>query len=1033
MRRRADPRGEAKRPAAAGAPAGLLLALAASAAVLAGCASSRSGTPDNEPTLKTLAGRQVAVQRDTGIVADEARAIAAWRRFLESTPAVRGMPERAQAMRRIGDLEMERTDSLVARGEGGTTAAGAPDYAAAVERYQAYLAAYPEAADRDRVLYQLARAQEQGGALAEALATLDALVAAHPGTVHRDEAEFRRGELAFAGRDYATAEAAYGAVLAGQADGAFRSRALYMQGWSRFKQGRLDEALQSFFGVLDLTLGPAVAAADGDAGDAPKQSADAHPAASDAEADSALDEAGLGELGRLSRADRELVADTLRVTAISLVGLDGAEAIPPHVQDASRRAWQVHVYRALSGLLLRQERYADAADTLVAFARREPEDRQAPAMDNRAIELLQAHGFPMQALEGKRGFATRYAAGADYQRANPAGWDEARPLLRSHLAELARHHHALALQARQAALAPGAAPAKGGKPALPAAAPAVPAQAAAPVGLPPSAEADVREALRWYRQLIASFPGEPETAAQHFLLAELLYDDRQYAEAAAAYEAAAYDYAPHARSADAGYAALLAQAARERDADPAVQRAAREAGVASALRFVERFPEDGRRAAVLTRAAEQRFALGDAAGAGDLAERVLALDPPAAEAQRRVAWTVLAHGRFDRGQYAQAEQAYAEVLKLVPPQDAAHAGLVERQAAAIYRQGEQARDAGQSRDAVAHFERIAQVAPQSDVHAAAQYDAAVALLGLKDWAGATPLLEDFRRRFPQHALQAEIGPKLALARLEQQQWAEAADEFERLAAQRRAHEPELARDAAWQAAELREKSPAQGRPRAEAALGWERYLKDWPQPLEAAVEARQRLATLARQDGQAAREASWLQALVKADHEGGAARTPRTRTLAAHAALKLAELSLAAFREVALVEPLQQQLRLKKARMETALQAYAAAADYGIAEVTTAATFETASIYQDFGAALLKSERPKALSAEELEQYDVLLEEQAFPFEEKAIELHELNAHRVGEGLYDRWVQRSFAALGSLRPVRYGKAERVEEDIDAIR
>ena len=74
------------------------------------------------------------------------------------------------------------------------------------------------------------------------------------------------------------------------------------------------------------------------------------------------------------------------------------------------------------------------------------------------------------------------------------------------------------------------------------------------------------------------------------------------------------------------------------------------------------------------------------------------------------------------------------------------------------------------------------------------------------------------------------------------------------------------------------------------------------------------------------------------------------------------------------------------------------AADYGVAEVTTAATFHTAALYQDFGKAMLASQRPKKLSKAELEQYNVMLEEQAFPFEEKATELHEVNATRAADG-----------------------------------
>jgi hypothetical protein len=119
--------------------------------------------------------------------------------------------------------------------------------------------------------------------------------------------------------------------------------------------------------------------------------------------------------------------------------------------------------------------------------------------------------------------------------------------------------------------------------------------------------------------------------------------------------------------------------------------------------------------------------------------------------------------------------------------------------------------------------------------------------------------------------------------------------------------------------------------------------------------------------------------------------------------------------------------------MEDVLKAYGSAADYGVAEVTTAATYHIAALYQDFGKALLASQRPKKLSKAELEQYDVMLEEQAFPFEEKAAELHEANAQRTRQGVYDEWVQASFKALAQLRPVRYGKLERSEGAIDAIR
>jgi hypothetical protein len=169
---------------------------------------------------------------------------------------------------------------------------------------------------------------------------------------------------------------------------------------------------------------------------------------------------------------------------------------------------------------------------------------------------------------------------------------------------------------------------------------------------------------------------------------------------------------------------------------------------------------------------------------------------------------------------------------------------------------------------------------------------------------------------------------------------------------------------------------------------------------------------------------SALQAVVQADAAGGEARTPGTRTLAARATLALTAPVQAAYQQVKLVEPLQKQLKLKKQRFEEALKALAAVAEYGVADTTTAATFQTAALYQDFGRAMLASERPKKLNKLELEQYNVLLEEQAYPFEEKAIALHEANAQRATAGLYDEPVRQSFAALATLKPGRWGRTER---------
>lgn len=940
------------------APSPRLLVVAV-ACLLTACSFGRRGTPDNEPTLKVLAGRSVAVEKDAVVGASEAQAIEAYTKFLAITDKAPQAPQRAEAMRRIGDLEMERADAKMADA---AASAPAPDYRAAIARYQAFLKTYPKDPANDRVLYQLGRAHEQGGDLETALKTLDRLVEDHPATTYRDEAQFRRGELLFTARDYPAAEKAYATVLASSSAGAknpYHDRALYMQGWSLFKQGRLDDGLRSFFAVLDLK----VAGREG--------------------------EGGIETLTGLSRADRELVEDTFRVTSISLANLQGAESIPAYMQPAERRAYEFRVYEQLGELYIRQDRTKDAADTFGLFARTWPLHAQAPQLQARVIDIYERGGFATLALAAKKDYVVHYGASGEFRRANPDGWKRAQPLVKTHLADLARHHHAAAQKSR--------------------------------------ASADYQEAVKWYRAGLDAFPTDADAAQNNFLLAELLFEDARFAQASTEYEKTAYRYPAHEKSADAGYAALLGYARQQKAAGAAEQPALQRNSVDSALRFAKSFPSDARSGAVLADAAEKLYALKDGEQAASVAERVLALQPAAADAQRRLAWTVLAHTAFERGAFERSEQSYAEVLRLVPEKDAARADLVERQAASIYKQGEQARAAGKERDAVGHFERVARAAPQSAVRATAQYDAAATLIALKDWDGAARTLEDFRQRFPNHPLQTEVGGKLAVAYIEKGQWSGAAGEFERVSAA--ASDPEVARNTLWQAAELHEKAGS----RAAAAKTYERWLAQNPQPLAPAVEARFRLAGIARQDGNATRELALMRDIFSADQAGGAARTDRTRYLGATAALALAEPVAEAYRKVALTEPLKRQLALKKAKMEEALKAYAAASDYGVADVTTAATYRTAVVYRDFGKALMASERPKKLSKVELEQYNVLLEEQAFPFEEKATELHELNARRATAGVYDAWVKSSFDALRELRPVRYGKNERSEGAVDAIR
>ncbi|NIA27622.1 MAG: hypothetical protein GWP02_06165, partial [Desulfobulbaceae bacterium] len=198
------------------------------------------------------------------------------------------------------------------------------------------------------------------------------------------------------------------------------------------------------------------------------------------------------------------------------------------------------------------------------------------------------------------------------------------------------------------------------------------------------------------------------------------------------------------------------------------------------------------------------------------------------------------------------------------------------------------------------------------------------------------------------------------------------------------------------------------------------------------IEARYRLLEIARSSGDNAAVTARLKEFVQVDALAGAQRSDRTRYLAAVSSLELAEPVRRRFTVFKLGQPLAESLKIKRSLMEDVIGVYTSAADYGVAEVTTAATFRLAEVYEQFGSDLMDSERPHELDEAALEQYELLLEEQVYPFEEKAIDLYKVNVNRTTDGVYDEWVKKSFERLAGLMPARYAKVERSEDVVTAL-
>jgi TolA-binding protein len=871
---------------------------------------------------------------------------------------------RAEALRRLGDLNLESSESE--RIERELITNEGLRATEAIHLYSALLKAYPKYERNDSVLYQLARAYELNAQPDKALASLDQLVASYPKSHYLDEAQFRRGELLFSSKAYPKAQGAYEAVIKIGSQSQFYNQSLYKHGWSLFKQGENEPSLDSFAGVLDSVL------------------------------ISKRNPPELIELETLSRPNRELVEDTFRVMSITFSYLDGPKSIDNFVKHRTPPGrlpppYSYLLYARLGDLYIEKERYTDAADSYRAFVLQDRNNEKAPLLEMQAIEAYQKGGFPQLVLQGKKEFVENYSFGTAYwQGRDVKNEPKVVAVLKTNLKDVAQYYHAQAQRTKNIA--------------------------------------DYQEAAKWYRSYLTSFPDDPDSAVTDFLLAETLFESKQYLDAATEYENTAYHYGNHEKAAAAGYAAVIAYGKQEETLSGDAKAAVHGRGLESSLKFAQAFPAHPESAAVLTRAATDLYTLKDYPRAIAAANTVLARQPPVDATKQRVAWTVIGNSNFEQGVFDQAEAAYGHAQTLMPAGDPERPVIVERLAASIYKQGEQKSKSGDSGSAVDDYLRVAALAPTSKVRANADFDAASLLIKDKQWDRAVVVLEDFRRNFPQSPLQPDVTRNLAVAYTESNHPGQAAAEFEKIA-QTPGESPDVQREATLQAADLYDKAGNTAKSRAML----EAFVKHFPQPLNPAMEARNRLSLMTAQAGDTTARDYWLRDIISADRAAGAARTDRSRALAARATLTLAIPAREEFRRIKLVIPLKKSLAEKRKAMEAALKAYEQAADYQVADVTTAATFESAELYRQLGKDLMSSERPKKLSKDELEQYDVLLEEQAFPFEEKAIKLHEVNTARAKDGTYDEWVQKSFSALAQLNPGRYGKVEIGEQLVESIR
>ncbi|MEJ2657104.1 MAG: tetratricopeptide repeat protein [Desulfobacterales bacterium] len=869
----------------------------------------------------------------------------------------------------------------------------------AIALYTKLLKQYPLYERNDQVLYQMSRAYEELGQIKEAMAVMERLVREFPRSRYIDEVQFRRAEYFFAHKHYLDAEDAYGSIVNIGVGSAYYELALYKLGWTFYKQELYEEALHRFIALLDHKVS-----------------------------------VGYDFAQTEDEQEKKRTEDTFRVISLSFSNLGGADSVVKYFSSLGKRSYEDSIYSNLGEFYFDKRRYADASATYNAFVSRNPFHKKAPNFHMRVIEIQAAGGFPSLVLDSKKKFATNYGLKAEYWKYfDPSDRPDVLGFLKTNLSDLANHYHACYQDPRQAKEKP----------------------------------ANFEEALHWYREFLVSFPADIESPSVNYHLADLLLENQSFGEAAVEFEKTAYDYPPHEKSSQAGYASVAAYREQLKSVSPDDKDTVKREVVRSSLKFADTFPKHEKAAVVLGAAADDLYGMKEYEQALGAANKLLDVFPDTDVDVVRDAWLVIGHSSYELLRYSEAESAYLKVLALLPEKDKTREALIDNLAAAIYKQGEQANVAQDYRLAADHFLRVSRVAPTSKIRPSAEYDAAAALIRLKDWDKATEVLLGFRNNFPGNPLQPEVTQKIAYVYRENNQFSLAANEYERI--ERESKDDEIRKEALLIAGELHEKEGNSVR----ALEVYRRYADYFPQPVDLNLETRNKIAEILKAKNDRKSYLNELEQIVAIDATAGSARTPRTRYLAGKAALVLAENTYETFLAVKLVKPLKDNLQKKKSLMKKAINRFNSLTDYESGELTAAATFYLAEIYSNFSKALMTSERPvltfdyyrvkpgdtlsaiakrydidvsriarennlnksnfivagkklkipRGLYPLELEQYELAMEEQAYPFEEKAIKVHQSNLALIKKGVYNEWIDKSLQKLAKFMPARYDKPE----------
>ncbi|WP_196137601.1 tetratricopeptide repeat protein [Aliikangiella sp. G2MR2-5] len=683
-----------------------------------------------------------------------------------------------------------------------------------------------------------------------------------------------------------------------------------------------------------------------------------------------------------TKTEKEQFDEYFRAIGLSFANLGGADFIYEYFSRHGDFPHIFHTYSVISDIYLKQERYSDAVKILESYRNFYPEDKNYPMAQFKVVQIWQQSGFKKNLFSAIERFYSLFNPANKYWLRVESGkikYNQISFALKNYILLTAEHFHSRYQQNKS--------------------------------------NLDMQSAKIWYNRYLKHYKDTALSEGVYFRYAELLRSSGDLKSSLSYYEKAAFD-GELVLNKDSAYQTLAISNNLYHRASGVNKSIFLKKQLTYAPLFIQMYSNDQRSDDIAVNTAQLAYENKLFSKTIDITS--LPLKAVTKENQLKID-ILKAQSHFHLNQYESSESAYSALLNRTQLSSKNRVDFSNRLALAIYSQGKEMKALGRVDDAINHFMRISVVTADNEIAATGMYDAIAMLMENNRWNDAVEAIRQFQSLYPKHKFNGEVTKKLSLAYLKLEKKDKAAEQFEKISDFEKNKEVKMA--ALWQAAELYSSQDKH----LSAARSLSKYANSYKKPFDQYMEALHRLIEIYQKLGNKKLLNTWRNRILKADKNASPSeKTDRTRYIAAITLLELAKEQKVRFSSQKLSIPLNKSLKTKKATMQKAVEYYGKASSYGIPDVTTESTYGIALLYADFSQALLNSERPTNLNDDELEQYNVLLEDQAYPFEDKAIEFHEINLSRINTGIFDQWIALSLSELKSLFPTKYARKSKID-------